>query len=317
MKKKKSRKEKLLSELEKMLSSSGEIKNYPRVSTGIEGFDAGLEGGFLQGALNIVYGLPGVGKTTFLIHFAVEQIIKGKHVFVMDTEGGWSGDRVKRILSRRISELDNPDEVIKTIKKIRPLHVWRVTSRTEAKKCIELWDLIRERNLNVGAFIIDSISALYVPDLMAASHERLAMTARELGGFGAVMGIKMHRLAEAYNCVSLMTAWPGSEAGKKFKLREIMDLIKRNEPVELVDLATLEQPIRISGGTKLSFMAKLIIRMIQGPGSTGYAILEKHLFIPRRCIRYKLTDHGIVSLKSDVITEEEGIYEILSRYEKG
>ena len=43
-----------------------------RVSTGIEGFDEILYGGFIPESTNLVRGGPGVGKTTFGLHFLME-----------------------------------------------------------------------------------------------------------------------------------------------------------------------------------------------------------------------------------------------------
>ncbi|MEN9354101.1 MAG: hypothetical protein RL318_1426 [Fibrobacterota bacterium] len=56
----------------------------PRVSTGIEGLDRMLGGGFVERSANMVEGAPGTGKTTlglqFLVHGAVRQAQPGLYI---------------------------------------------------------------------------------------------------------------------------------------------------------------------------------------------------------------------------------------------
>ncbi len=49
-----------------------------RIKSGIEGFDALIEGGFLQGRQYLVSGSPGSGKTTFGVQFLAEGAMAGE-----------------------------------------------------------------------------------------------------------------------------------------------------------------------------------------------------------------------------------------------
>jgi len=49
-----------------------------RIKTGIEGFDALVEGGFLQGRQYLVSGSPGSGKTTFGVQFLASGALEGE-----------------------------------------------------------------------------------------------------------------------------------------------------------------------------------------------------------------------------------------------
>jgi circadian clock protein KaiC len=59
-----------------------------RVSTGIKGLDALLEGGFPKGRSILVTGEPGTGKTIFSLQFLVEGLARGeKGIYVAADEG--------------------------------------------------------------------------------------------------------------------------------------------------------------------------------------------------------------------------------------
>jgi circadian clock protein KaiC len=61
------------------LSSAG------RIATGIEGFDAMIEGGLIRGDMHIVAGAPGTGKTIFASSFAYNAVTKLKEKVVYAT----------------------------------------------------------------------------------------------------------------------------------------------------------------------------------------------------------------------------------------
>jgi len=57
----------------------GKVKsNEKRISSGIEGFDKMVEGGFEKNSVNLVVGDSGCGKTIFAIQFLVEGLKKGE-----------------------------------------------------------------------------------------------------------------------------------------------------------------------------------------------------------------------------------------------
>ena len=50
----------------------------PRTSTGVEGLDAVLAGGLPTGRMHLIYGRPGVGKTTLALQFLIDGALRGE-----------------------------------------------------------------------------------------------------------------------------------------------------------------------------------------------------------------------------------------------
>ncbi|NJE42180.1 gas vesicle protein GvpD [Thermococcus sp. GR6] len=57
-----------------------------RISTGIPGLDAMLNGGLIPGRTYLVKGAPGTGKTTLAMHFAMAGIANGENVLYVTLE---------------------------------------------------------------------------------------------------------------------------------------------------------------------------------------------------------------------------------------
>lgn len=70
-----------------------------RVSTGSSLIDDFLQGGVEKGIITNVYGESGTGKTAFCIQVAAEVAEHGGKVAYVDTEGGFSPERMKQMAS--------------------------------------------------------------------------------------------------------------------------------------------------------------------------------------------------------------------------
>jgi len=57
-----------------------------RISTGVSGLDAMLNGGLIPGRVYLVKGSPGTGKTTLAMHFAMAGVAKGENVLYITLE---------------------------------------------------------------------------------------------------------------------------------------------------------------------------------------------------------------------------------------
>ncbi|MGM0605219.1 MAG: ATPase domain-containing protein, partial [Halobacteriota archaeon] len=63
-------------------------KTIPRVSSGVQGIDSILAGGFVEGRLYLVIGSPGTGKTTLGVEFLRNGLDAGEKVLYVHGEEG-------------------------------------------------------------------------------------------------------------------------------------------------------------------------------------------------------------------------------------
>ena len=135
-----------------------------RIPTGSKLIDEILEGGYESDILTTVYGPAGSGKTTMCILAAISVASRGKKVVYIDTEGGFSFERMAQISSdyKKLSE---------KIMFLKPM------SFKEQKDCFEkLKDLVNDK---IGIIIVDTISMLYRLEL--GKSDEIYETNRELG----------------------------------------------------------------------------------------------------------------------------------------
>ncbi|NPA38764.1 MAG: AAA family ATPase [Candidatus Nanohaloarchaeota archaeon] len=115
------------------------------------------EKGLLHGVLHGIYGKAGTGKTTFAMHITSYYLNQGKDVVVLDTEHGFFIERLLQI-HRKQEDLQHVH-----IKKVMELHELR-------SSISKLKDFIKEKQLDLGAVIIDSLSNPYRVELKDQSN---------------------------------------------------------------------------------------------------------------------------------------------------
>lgn len=135
-----------------------------KVSSSSEVIDKLLQGGFEKDVITTVYGPAGSGKTLLCLLALVNIAKSGKKVVYIDTEGGFSVERLRQID-------DNYKKILDNIVFLRP------TSFKEQKS--EFEKLKRVINDKVGLVIVDTIAMLYRLELGKA--EEVYEINRELG----------------------------------------------------------------------------------------------------------------------------------------
>ncbi|HLC46403.1 MAG TPA: DNA repair and recombination protein RadB [Candidatus Nanoarchaeia archaeon] len=118
-----------------------------KLSTGSEAFDHLLGGGIEQDVVTTVYGPAGSGKTNLAILCAVQVAGSGKKVIFVDTEGGFSVERLKQIVSGREAE------IMGNILFLNPVNF------EEQKQAFE--KLRKITNEKIGLIVIDGIAMHY------------------------------------------------------------------------------------------------------------------------------------------------------------
>src|SRR6056297_1456135 len=81
-----------------------------KISTGSYDFNKWLWGGYEKDIISMIAGPPASGKTNFSILVACSQAKKGKKVLFVDTEGGFSIERVKQIVGK-----ENLEKILENI----------------------------------------------------------------------------------------------------------------------------------------------------------------------------------------------------------
>lgn len=135
-----------------------------KISSGSEIIDEFLDGGFENDVVTTIYGPAGSGKTLICMIAAIKAVRDGKKVIYIDSEGGFSVERLKQLDA-------DYDLILKHIIFLRP------TSFEEQKSVFEkLKKLISNE---IGLMIIDTISMLYRIEL--GKSDKVYATNKELG----------------------------------------------------------------------------------------------------------------------------------------
>ena len=135
-----------------------------KISAGSYDLNKWLHGGYDNDIITVIYGGSGAGKTNFCLLAAVSQAKKGKKVFFIDTEGGFSSERVKQI----VGEPDK-EEVDKVLENILLLKVTNFEEQKEAFREL-LKNLRKDSKDEIGLIIVDGMTILYRLDFAAARN---------------------------------------------------------------------------------------------------------------------------------------------------
>ena len=117
-----------------------------KIQTGSRILDELLEGGYETDIVTTIFGPAGSGKTNICIVSALKEVKEGKKVIYIDSEGGFSVERLKQL---------TPDykEVLDNILFLKP-----ATFDEQKSSFEQLKNIVNE---NIGLIVIDSIVMLY------------------------------------------------------------------------------------------------------------------------------------------------------------
>ena len=152
-----------------------------RVSAGSFDLNKFLHGGYETDIVTVIYGGPGTGKTNFCLLCAVSQAKKGNKVAFIDTEGGFSVERLKQLA---------PEEYEKVLKNILLL---KPTNFIEQKKSFE--ELLKNLKKEISLIVVDSMTILYRLDF-ADAREKGEKEIREIQKINSALAWQMKTLAE-------------------------------------------------------------------------------------------------------------------------
>ena len=120
-----------------------------KISAGSFDLNKWLYGGYEKDIITMIAGPPGCGKTNFVLLAACSLAKKGSKVIFVDTEGGFSVDRVKQIAP------ETYNEILENILILNP------TNFEEQKKAFEnLLKRLKDKE-QIGLIIVDGMAMLY------------------------------------------------------------------------------------------------------------------------------------------------------------
>jgi len=235
-----------------------------KISTGSYDLNTWLYGGYEKDIITMIAGPPGCGKTNFVILASCSQAKKGNKVIFVDTEGGFSVDRVKQIVGS-----ENAENVLKNIFFLKP------TSFDEQKKdFLKLLSFVKKED--VGLIVIDGMAMLYRLEIGEAHNTKNDEKIKEINREIAKQMRVLAEISRKQNIPVLITNQVYSEflSDEDFK-------------------KGVERNTNIVGGDLFKYWSKCIIELKNDNGKRK-AILLKHRNMPQKEIGFIIKDEGVL-----------------------
>ena len=230
-----------------------------KISAGSYDLNKFLFGGYETDIITTIYGPGGSGKTNFCILVALSQARKGNKIIYVDTEGGFSSNRILQMLDKNKEELET---VLQNILILKP------TSFEEQEK--DFGALLKHvKNDNISLIIIDSIAMLYRLELGDAIKTRDDENIREVNRQLARQLRKLNEIARKHAAA----------------LRGKLNTIKNDEELR-------EKEVSMVGGDLLKYWSKCLIELQNFSGKRKL-ILRKHRSLPEKEMEFEIVNSGI------------------------
>jgi DNA repair protein RadB len=234
-----------------------------KISTGSYDLNKWLHGGYEEDVITMVAGPPGSGKTNFVILAACSQAKKGNKVLFIDTEGGFSIERVKQVVG------EDHEKYLENIILAEP------TSFDEQKKLfLKILEKIKKEDIKL--IIIDGMAMLYRLELGDAvkskEDDKIKSVNREVAHQMRVLA----EIARKKKIPVLLTnqVYFGFQSEEDWR-------------------KGLERETNIVGGDLLKYWSKCIIELKNEKGRRK-AILLKHRSLPQKEMSFDIKNEGIV-----------------------
>lgn len=233
-----------------------------KISAGSFDLNKWLYGGYEKGIITMIAGPPASGKTNFVLLASCSQAKKGNKVIFIDTEGGFSSERVKQIVGEEYKE------ILKNILLLNP------TSFNEQKKIfIKLLDKIKKEN--VGLIVVDGMAMLYRLKLGNTVKLKDENHVKEINREVARQMRVLAEISRKQNIPILITnqVYHGFLSEEEWK-------------------KGIKPEANIVGGDLFKYWSKAIIELKNENGKKK-AILLKHRSMPKKEMSFEIRDKGI------------------------
>jgi DNA repair protein RadB len=228
-----------------------------RVSAGSHDLNKWLHGGYESDVVSVLYGAPGTGKTNFCLLTAVSQARKGKKVVFIDTEGGFSVERVKQLAG------EDYDKVLANIFLLKP------TNFKEQKESFATLEKHLKKD-HLGLIVVDGMTILYRLDFSVArekDEKEKNGDNREMRKINAELVRQIKMLAE----------------------------IARKGEIPVLTTAQVyrwEDADKLVGGDIMKYWGKCLLELRNDKGRRS-AHLRKHRSLPEKEFVFQITNKGV------------------------
>lgn len=239
-------------------------KGYERkISAGSYDLNRFLYGGYEKDIITTIYGPAGSGKTNFCLLASISQAKKGNKIIFIDTEGGFSVERVKQITGEGF------DKILENI------ILLKVTGFEEQKKAFSsILKEIKTRG-KIGLIVVDGMTMLYRLELGDAikskENDKIKNINREL--------VKQLKILAEISRNKQIPVIATNQVYSEFLTREEFEAGKK-------------AGVKMVGGDILKYWSKCIIEL-QTEGKRKKAILRKHRSLPEKEMSFIITGKGI------------------------
>lgn len=239
--------------------ASGKVE---KISAGSFDLNKWLYGGYEKGVITMIAGPPASGKTNFVMLAGCSLAKKGQRVIFVDTEGGFSPERVKQIVG------ESYDEILGNLLILNP------TSFREQKEVFQkLLNTVKKEH--AGLIIVDGMAMLYRLELgdaiKSGDDEKVREVNREVAN-------QMRVLAE----ISRKQEIPIIITNQVYS-----DFLSDEEKQK-----GILPNVNIVGGDLFKYWSKTIIEL-RNDGGRRKAILLKHRSMPVKQMSFEIRNEGV------------------------
>ena len=233
-----------------------------KISAGSYDLNKWLYGGYEAGIITMIVGPPASGKTNFVILASCSLAKKGSKVIFIDTEGGFSVERVKQIVG------EGYENILKNILILNP-----VSFEEQTKIFTNLLNKVKKEN--IGLIVVDGMAMLYRLELGDALKLKDDNKVKEVNREVAKQMRILAEISRRQNMTILIT----NQVYHEFLSEE--DWKKGIKP-----------EANIVGGDLFKYWSKTIIELKINDGKKK-AILLKHRSMPIKELNFEIRNEGI------------------------
>jgi|TARA_B100000315_G_C14588749_1_gene594561 DNA repair protein RadB len=231
-----------------------------KISTGSYDMNTWLFGGYEKDIVTMIAGPPGSGKTNMSILAACSQAKKGNKVIFVDTEGGFSVERVKQIVG------EDYEKILNNFFLLEP------TNFDEQKKCF-LESLNKIKKEHVSLIVIDGMATLYRLEL-----GEIRLDERKVKELNSKVAWQMRIL---------------SEISRKQNIPVIITNQVYSDFLSEKDLKKgMKKEVNLVGGDLFKYWSKCIIELQNDRGKRNAKLL-KHRNLSEKNLSFVIRNEGI------------------------